>query len=139
MSDVVPGNRGGGEGREDVDPDVSLITDFQVITDIRVSECASVQLLKNSQEILTSLGTEGIDQPEKAHRGDRTRRHTRKVVPTALPAFQGSLLLAFDPTASGNRPAIVYCSHGVSEEHRKRQKGSGELDLLPTEHNCILR
>ena len=48
-------------------------------------------------------------------------------MPTALPAFQGSLLLAFDPTASGKRPAIVYCSHGVSEEHRKRQKGSGEL------------
>ena len=45
MSDVVPGNRGGGEGREDVDPDVSLITDFQVITDIRVSECASVSVM----------------------------------------------------------------------------------------------
>ena len=61
----------------------------------------------------------------------------------ALPAFQGSLLLAFDPTASGKRPAIVYCSHGVSEEHRKRQKGSGELDgsahAVSPAHNCILR
>ena len=66
-----------------------------------------------------------------------------QIVPTALPAFQGSLLLAFDPTASGKRPAIVYCSHGVSEEHRKRQKGSGELDgsahAVSPAHNCILR
>ena len=46
-----------------------------------------------------------------------------QVVPTALPAFQGSLLLAFDPTASGKRPAIVCCSHRVLEEHRERQKG----------------
>ena len=36
-----------------------------------------------------ALGAEGIDQPEKATRGDRTRRHTRKscLPPTSLPRF----------------------------------------------------
>ena len=76
---------------------------------------------------------------EGASRRPYAEAHAQ-VVPTALPAFQGSLLLAFDPTASGKRPAIVYCSHGVSEEHRKRQKGSGELDgSAHAAHNCILR
>ena len=42
---------------------------------------ASTLRVKNScaKPAQTSLGTEGIDQPEKAHRGDcTTRRHTRK-------------------------------------------------------------
>ena len=86
-----------------------------------------------------ALGAEGIDQPEKAHRGDRTRRHTRK---SCLPSYQPSKVRSRS-TASGKRPAIVYCSHGVSEEHRKRQKGSGELDgcahAVSPAHNCILR
>ena len=83
-----------------------------------------------------ALGAEGIDQPEKAHRGDRTRRHTRK---SCLPSYQPSKVRSRS-TASGKRPAIVYCSHGVSEEHRKHQKGSGELDgSAHAAHNCILR
>ena len=86
-----------------------------------------------------ALGAEGIDQPEKATRGDRTRRHTRK---SCLPSYQPSKVRSRS-TASGKRPAIVYCSHGVSEEHRKRQKGSGELDgsahAVSPAHNCILR
>ena len=36
MSDVLPRERGA-VGRRETDPDMSLITDFQVITDIRVS------------------------------------------------------------------------------------------------------
>ena len=82
---------------------------------------------------LSQLDVRELTRPSSALEG--LARET-----TALP---GSLLLAFDPTASGKRPAIVYCSHGVSEEHRKRQKGSGELDgsahAVSPAHNCILR
>ena len=86
------------------------------------------------------LGAEGIDQPKKAHRGDRTRRHTRK---SCLPSYQPSKVRSRS-TASGKRPAIVYCvSEEIPEEHRKRQKGSGELDgsahAVSPAHNCILR
>ena len=75
------------------------------------------------------------DQPEKAHiatvrGGTRANRAYRSKVRSRS-------------TASGKRPAIVYCSHGVSEEHRKRQKGSGELDgsayAVSPAHSCILR
>ena len=69
-----------------------------------------------------------LDQQEKVHRGDRTWRHTRKY---GLLPYQPSKVRScwlFDPTASGKRPAIVCCSHRVSEKHRERQKGSGELD-----------
>ena len=75
--------------------------------------------------------TQDTDRSRPTREGASRRPYAEahaQVVPTALSTFQGSLLLAFDPTASRKRPAIVCCIRRVSEG-RERQKDSGVLDL----------
>ena len=55
---------------------------------------------------------------EGASRRPYAEAHAQ-VVPTALPAFQDSLLLAFDPTASGKRPEFT----AVMESRKKTESG----------------
>ena len=57
-----------------------------------------------------------------------TQSHTCKSCPPPYqPSKVRSCWLSIQQLA-GKRPAIVCCSHRVSEEHRERQKGSRELD-----------
>ena len=90
------------------------------------TSCVKKTLARSLQhKTQTSLDTDrSRPTREGASRRPYAEAHAQ-VRPTALPAFQRFTLVGF---SSGKRPAIVCCSHRVSEKHRERQKGSGELD-----------
>ena len=100
---------------------------------------ASTPRVKNS---CSKPATQDTDKPrhrptrEGASRRPYVEAHTQVVPPALpLPAFQGSLFLAFDPTASGKRPAIVCCSYRVSEKHREPDESA---HAVCTAHNSLL-
>ena len=82
------------------------------------------KMVASTSRVKKTLARSPQHKTQTALRRPYAEAHAQ-VQPTALPAFQRFALVGF---SSGKRPAIVCWSHRVSEKHRERQKGSGELD-----------